>query len=76
MVLPQKVRNQFGLRDGSTLELKVGSDMIALYPSETKASLTKEGGLYVHEGLSDDALLDAVDAARSARDRAVWGGAR
>jgi len=74
MVLPQKVRKQFGLHVGSTLELKVGADAITLYPSETQVSLTKEGGLYVHEGQPNGTLLDAVERARGDRDRAVWGG--
>ena len=74
MVLPQKVRKQFGLHAGSTLEVEMGADAITLYPSGIKASLSKEGGLYVHEGQSDGTLLDAVESARSARDRAVWGG--
>jgi len=76
MVLPQKVRNQFGLRVGSRLELRVGPDAISLYPVTTKASLTKEGGLYVHEGLPSDSLVEAVAVSRDERDREVWGGIR
>lgn len=76
MVLPQKVRKQFGLRTGSELELKVSANAITLYPSDAKPSLTNEHGLYVHEGTPDDMLLDAVDRTRDDRDRAVWGGSR
>ena len=76
MVLPQRVRKQFGLRSGSALELKVSANAITLYPAETKAALTKEKGLYVHEGKPDDTILDAVERTRDDRDRAVWGGSR
>jgi len=76
MVLPQRVRKQFGLHAGSTLEVEMGTDAITLYPSETKAALTKEKGLYVHEGKPDDTVLDAVERTRDDRDRAVWGGSR
>lgn len=76
MVLPQKVRKQFGLRTGSSLELKVSANAITLYPAETKAALTKEKGLYVHEGKPDDTLLDAIESSRDDRDRAVWGVSR
>ena len=76
MVLPQRVRNQFGLRAGSQLELRVGTDAISLYPITAKASMTNEGGLYVHEGLPSDSLADAVAASRDERGRAVWGALR
>ena len=76
MVLPQRVRKQFGLRSGSALELKVSATAITLYPAETKAALIKENGLYVHEGQPEDTVLDAVERARDDRDRAVWGGSR
>ena len=76
MVLPQRVRKQFGLRTGSALELKVSAHAITLYPAESKPALTKEDGLYVHEGKPDDTLLDAVELTRDGRDRAVWGGSR
>lgn len=74
MVLPQGVRNQFGLHSGSLLEMKVSAHAITLYPVEAKPALSKENGLYVHEGKPDDTLLGALDSARDARDRAVWGG--
>ena len=76
MVLPQKVRKQFGLRTGSELELRVSANAITLCPAETKPALTKERGLYVHEGTPDDTLLDSVELARDDHDRAVWGGSR
>jgi AbrB family looped-hinge helix DNA binding protein len=76
MVLPQGVRKQFGLRTGSALEMKVSAHAITLYPAESKPALTNEDGLYVHEGKPGDTLLDAIDSARDARDRAVWGGSR
>ncbi len=76
MVLPQGVRKQFGLHTGSALDLRITTNSIVLYPVETKAALTQERGLYVHEGKPDDALLDAVEKARDERGREVWGGAR
>ncbi len=76
MVLPQKVRKQFGLRSGSALELKVSANAITLYPADTAAALTIENGLYVHEGKPEDSLLDEVERTRDDRDRAVWGGSR
>ena len=76
MVLPQRVRKQFGLRTGSELEFKVSANAITLYPAETKPALTKENGMYVHEGKPDDTLWDAVELARDDRDRALWGGSR
>jgi AbrB family looped-hinge helix DNA binding protein len=76
MVLPQRVRKQFGLHTGSALEFKVSATAITLYPAELKPALTKEKGLYVHEGKPDDALLDVVESARDDRDRAVWGVSR
>ena len=54
----------------------MGTDAITLYPSETKAALTKEKGLYVHEGKPDDTVLDTVEWTRDDRDRTVWGGSR
>ena len=76
MVLPQHVRTQFDLRTGSELELKLGSDAIMLYPVTRKPSLTKENGLYVHEGLPEGAMQDAIGEARSERDQRVWRGVR
>jgi AbrB family looped-hinge helix DNA binding protein len=76
MVLPQGVRKQFGLRTGSSLDLHITSDSIILYPVETRAALTQENGLYVHEGKPDGKILDAVESARDERNRAVWGGSR
>ena len=76
MVLPQGVRKQFGLRTGSALNLHITSASIVLYPVETKAALTQEHGLYIHEGKPDATILDAVEAARDERNRAVWGGSR
>ena len=74
MVLPQGVRNQFGLHSGSLLEMKVSAHAITLYPAESKPAMSKEKGLYVHEGKPGDTLLNAIDLARDARDRDVWGG--
>jgi len=76
MVLPQGVRKQFGLHAGSKLDLKVTSDAIVLYSAEKKAALSKEQGLYVHEGQPETSLLNAVESARDDRDRAAWGGAK
>ena len=76
MVLPQVVRRQFGLHPGSALDLRVTADSIVLYPAEKKSALSKEHGLYVHEGRPESSLLNAVESARDDRDRAAWGGAK
>lgn len=73
MVLPQGVRKQFGLHTGSALDLRVTADAIVLYPAEKKAALSKEHGLYVHEGQPESSLLNAVESARADRDHAAWG---
>ena len=76
MVLPQGVRKQFGLHTGSALDLRVTADAIVLYPAEKKVALSKEHGLYVHEGQPESSLLNAVESARNDRDRAAWGGSK
>ena len=73
MVLPRSIRDQFGLRRGAELEIRVGTDAIILIPVAARPSLTKTEGLYVHEGSPVEPLLDAVETARDARDRSVWG---
>jgi len=73
MVIPQKVRRQFGFRFGSRLELDVSDNAIILRPVEEKPALTMEGGLYVHEGLPEyETLSEAVAFSREQRDRTVW----
>ncbi len=56
--------------------MKVSAHAITFYPVESKPALSKENGLYIHEGKPDDTLLGALDSARGARDRAVWGAFR
>ena len=73
MVIPQKIRKQFGFNVGSKLELDASGNVIILRLLEEKPALTKEGGLYVHEGIPEYGTLpDAVDLAREQRDRVIW----
>jgi len=73
MVIPQKIRRQFGFQVGSKLELDTSGNVIILRPLEEKPTLTKEGGLYVHEGIPEyGTLSNEVDLSREHRDRMIW----
>jgi len=57
MVIPQKIRRQFGFHFGSRVELDTSSNVIILRPLEEKPALTMEYGLYVHEGIPEHVTI-------------------
>jgi len=69
VVLPQRVRENFHLVHGATLDMEIQADAIILRPSHQQTSLAEEGSLLVHEGKPTDELLDVVSHVRQNRDR-------
>lgn len=75
LALPKPVRESFGLKAGSELELLVTGGEITLVPVRDETHLVWEDGLLVHAGAPDRALgrFDPVRADRYARLRRVAG---
>ena len=71
IVLPKPLREQFGLKRGSKLDLEVQPDAIVLRPLKYDVTLVEEDGLLVHEGQPVEDLLGGVERARDARDQDV-----
>lgn len=71
IVIPKAVREHFGLKAGSSLELDVepadgGAETIALRPVDPESVLQRKGRVLVHTGTADRPL-DPVEAVRRAR---------
>ena len=52
IVLPKPVRDRFGLRAGSDLELAEEAGALVLKPAVNKPALLRVGGLWVHQGIA------------------------
>ena len=67
LVLPKRLRDMFGLRAGSRLELDARGDHLRLRPLDQEPALVKEGGWWVHRGSADEPLEDALREHRAQR---------
>jgi AbrB family looped-hinge helix DNA binding protein len=76
LVLPKRLRDQFGLHPGSQLELAIGPDHVELKPVDTTAILRRNKKLWVHHGRAQAPLSHAVASLRDERLGAIGGGIR
>jgi AbrB family looped-hinge helix DNA binding protein len=72
IVIPKEVREKLGIESGSTLEVRVGSEvesggMITLRPKGQKPALQRKGELLVHSGKLTEEDFDVVEQIRSVR---------
>ena len=75
VVLPKPMRDRFGLRAGSDLEIRETSEGIVLKLADQKPSLIKKGRFWVHTGELPPGydILKAIDEDREERMRKAWG---
>jgi AbrB family looped-hinge helix DNA binding protein len=64
IVLPKPIRNRYGLRPGTELEIVEGAQEFALRPTRSSPSLVEVGGVLVHQGIP----LGDLDIVASIRD--------
>ena len=64
VVLPKSVRDRFGLREGSDLEIIEAPEGILLKPTEREPPMINKGGLWVHTAK----LPPGFDIAQAIRD--------
>lgn len=76
IVLPKPLRDRFNLHAGSQLEIASSSDHLELKPIDSAQAMACEGGLWVHQGVAQVNLLDAVSQLREERLRGLNPGAR
>jgi AbrB family looped-hinge helix DNA binding protein len=72
IVIPKEVREKLGIESGSTLEVRVGSEVesggiITLRPKGQKPALQRKGELLVHSGSLTEEDFDVVEQIRSVR---------
>ena len=75
VILPKPVRDRFGLREGSNLEMEETPEGLVLKPVEIRPSMIKKQGLWVHTGQVPPGF-DAVQAIREDREgriRKIYG---
>ena len=74
IVIPQAIRQMFGLSAGATLMMETTERAVVLRPVEQHSAVVRENGVLVYEGaVSQDSLLDAIAVERDTRASAVWG---
>lgn len=75
VVLPKPVRDRFGLRAGSDLEILETPEGIVLKPADRKPSLIKKGSFLVYTGDIPPGfdILKAIEDDREERARKAWG---
>jgi AbrB family looped-hinge helix DNA binding protein len=75
VVLPKPVRDRFGLRAGSDLEIEETAEGIVLKPMERRPSLVRMGSFLVHTGKVPPGydILKAIEDDREERTRKAWG---
>lgn len=69
VILPKLVRDRFGLRAGSDLEIKETAEGIVLKPAE-RPSMRKRQGLWVYTGKVPSGF-DVVQAVREQREERI-----
>ena len=70
VVLPKPVRDRFGLRAGTDLELEATAEGVLLKPVLKRPSLVRAGRFLVHTG-KPPAGFDALKAIREDREERV-----
>jgi len=75
VILPKPIRDRFGLRAGSDLEVKETPEGVLLKPADRRPSLIKKGSFWVHTGELPAGydILKAIDDDRDERMRKAWG---
>jgi len=75
VILPKPVRDRFGLRAGSDLEVKETAEGVLLKPADRRPSLIKKGSFWVHTGELPPGydILKAIDDDRDERVRKARG---
>ena len=75
VILPKPVRDRFGLREGSNLEMEETPEGLVLKPVEIRPSMIKKQGRWVHTGQVPPGF-DAAHAIREDREgriRKIYG---
>ena len=75
IVIPKRVREDFGLHVGSVLEIEERNDQIVLSVRREEPDLVREDGVLVYTGEAVGDLEQAVEAQHRSRGRdvAAWG---
>ncbi|HSL82768.1 MAG TPA: AbrB/MazE/SpoVT family DNA-binding domain-containing protein [Thermoanaerobaculia bacterium] len=75
IVIPKRVREDFGLDPGTVLEIEGDRGRIVLYPRRTEPDLVREDGVLIFTGEAAGDLEGAVEVQRRRRARhaAAWG---
>lgn len=71
IVIPNRVREEFGLDPGTVLEIESGEGKIVLSPRRDQPDLVREDGVLVFTGEAVGDLESAVEAHRNRRSREV-----
>ncbi len=71
VVIPKPLRDKFGLRAGSTLEVVETPEGVTLKPADQKSSFTRIGKLLVYTGEVPDGfdVVKAIEEEREAQYR-------
>lgn len=72
IVIPKEIRDQLGIKSGSSLEIRAEPDgdaggTITLRPKGQTPALQQKGGLLVHSGTLTDDEFDVVEQIRAER---------
>jgi AbrB family looped-hinge helix DNA binding protein len=67
IVLPKKLRDHFRLQAGSELEIVPGKNGLELRPVEQKSAMKRVGKLWVHQGVPQRPIENAVEEMREER---------
>lgn len=74
VVLPKPVRERWGLRPGTELELVERPEGLLLKPVAVAPALVKEDGLWLHKGAADpNARWDLIEQGREERLHSILG---
>jgi AbrB family looped-hinge helix DNA binding protein len=67
IVLPKKLRDRFRLHAGSELEIVPGKSGLELRPVEQKSAMKRVGNRWVHQGVPQRPVENAVEEMRDER---------
>ena len=80
VVIPQAIRQMFGLNPGAVLNMEVTAKSVVLTPEEHEPALVCRNGVWVHTGkmanggkLTQEMISKIIAEEDEARDAAVWG---
>lgn len=76
VLIPKKVRDELGLEEGTSLQVKCSEDHVILTPHKAGSPLTRKGRVLVFKGVPEGDVVGLVKGGRLRRIAKLQGSAK